>query len=301
MSRTPLVLLALCLALAGCGPDGAASEPGDNLKVATGFYPLQFLAQRLGGDAATVESLTPPGTEPHHLELTPRQVARLSQADLVVYLKHFQPAVDEAVTQHAEEAAVDVGAVTRLQPGYVPIEDGVAEPDAKGSDPHVWLDPERYADIADAVAERLGELEPEQAQVFTRRAIELRSALTALDGEFRSGLARCQRKQIVTSHNAFGYMASAYDLEQVSITGLTPEGEASPGRLAEVARYAQSQGVTTIFFEELVSPAVAETLAAEVDAKAVKLSSLEGEPDKGDYFTQMRANLKVLRAALECA
>jgi zinc transport system substrate-binding protein len=304
MPRTPLVLLALCLAVAGCGSDGQASEPagGDAaLSVATAFYPLEFLAQRVGGDAATVENLTASGAEPHDLELTPRQVARLGEDDLVVYLEGFQPAVDEAVAQQAEDAALDVSAVTELQPGYVPIEEGVAEPDEEGPDPHVWLDPERYADLADAVAERMGELAPDEADAFTQRAEELRTELTALDEEYTTGLADCERTQIVTSHNAYGYLASAYDLEQVSITGLTPEGEPSPGRLAEVARYAEAEGVTTIFFEELVSPAVAESLAAEVGAEAVELSPLEGEPEDGDYFTQMRANLEVLQTALGCS
>jgi zinc transport system substrate-binding protein len=255
----------------------------------------------VGGDAATVENLTEPGAEPHDLELTPQQVARLGEGDLVVYLEGFQPAVDEAVAQQAEDTSFDVSQVTELSPGYVPIEEGVAEPDEEGPDPHVWLDPRRYADIADAVAERMGELEPDAADAFTGRAEELRTELTALDEDFRSGLAECERRQIVTSHNAFGYLAAAYDLEQVAITGLTPEDEPSPARLAEVARYAEAEGVTTIFFEELVSPAVAESLAAEVGAEAVELSPLEGAPETGDYFTQMRANLETLRTALGCS
>jgi len=305
MPRTPVVLLALCLALAGCSSGPAASETPEagegTLQVATAFYPLEFLASRVGGDAATVENLTEPGAEPHDLELTPQQVARLGEGDLVVYLEGFQPAVDEAVAQQAEDAAFDVSQVTELSPGYVPIEEGVAEPDEQGPDPHVWLDPRRYADIADAVAERMGELEPDSAEAFTGRAEELRTELTALDEEFRSGLAECERRQIVTSHNAYGYLAAAYDLEQVAITGLTPEDEPSPARLAEVARYAEAEGVTTIFFEELVSPAVAESLAAEVGAEAVELSPLEGAPETGDYFTQMRANLETLRTALGCS
>ena len=309
MKRTAAALLLLCLGLSACGgasdtdasATGATPAAEGGLRVATAFYPLEFLARRLGGDAVTVENLTAPGTEPHDLELTPQQVARLGEDDLVLYLEGFQPAVDEAVAQQASDAAFDVSTVTPLQPGYVPIEEGVAEPDEEGTDPHVWLAPLRYADIADAVARRMGELAPEQAQAFTSRAGELRTELAALDGEFRSGLASCQRTQIVTSHNAFGYLAGAYGLEQVSLTGLTPEEETSPARLAEVADYAEQNGVTTIFFEELVSPDVAESLAAEVGAQAVELSPLEGAPEEGDYFTQMRANLASLRTALGCS
>ncbi len=309
--RTAALAACTALALTACGSGGdgpaAATSAGaaggtatGPLQVATAFYPLEFLAQRLGGDAAAVESLTAPGTEPHDLELTPQQVARLGESDLVVYLAGFQPAVDEAVEQQAADVALDVSAVAPLEPGYVPIEEGEAHEDEEGLDPHVWLAPLRYADIADAVATRMGELAPAQAAAVTGRAAQLRSELEALDGEFTAGLAGCERTEIVTSHNAFGYLAQAYGLQQVSITGLTPEADPSPRRLAEVAQYAQANGVTTIFFEELVSPAVAQTLADEVGAAAVELSPLEGAPDSGDYFTQMRANLATLRTALGC-
>lgn len=310
MFRAAVALVVVSLALTACaggeqdnaspGSSGPAGAEGP-LEVAAAFYPLEFLAQRLGGDAVTVENLTAPGAEPHDLELTPQQVARLGQGDLVVYLAGFQPAVDEAVEQQATETAFDVSEVTPLAAGYIPIEEGVQEPDEEGADPHVWLDPMRYADIADAVAARMVELAPDLAEDVNGRAADLRTELEALDGEFRTGLADCERDQIVTSHNAFGYLASAYGLEQVSITGLTPEEEPSPGRLAEVATYAKENGVTTIFFEELVSPAVAQSLAAEVGAEAAPLSPLEGPPESGDYFTQMRDNLTALRTALGCS
>ena len=307
MLRTGLAVACSFLAVTGCGNGVQESARTDasttgtaQLQVATAFYPLEFLAQRVGGGAASVENLTEPGAEPHDLELTPRQLARLAEDDLVVYLAGFQPAVDEAVQQQAKDAALDVGAVTPLQSGYVPIEEGVAEPDEVGPDPHVWLAPLRYAEIADAVAARMGRLAPDQAQSFTTRAKELRTELQALDAELKAGLTGCARTQIVTSHNAFGYLASAYGLEQVSITGLTAGAEPSPGRLAEVATYAKANGVTTIFFEELVSPSVAQSLAAEVGAKAVELSPLEGAPESGDYFSQMRQNLATLRTALGC-
>jgi len=303
MTRARLPLLLLALALTGCAADAApaASGPADRLEVATAFYPLEFLAARLAGDAATVENLTAPGTEPHDLELTPQQVARLGEDDLVVYLRGFQPAVDTAVAQQAGDAAFDVTSVSPLQDGYVPLEEGVEHADEEGLDPHVWLDPERFSALAGAVGARLGQLAPAQADAIAARTEQLRGELQALDGEFTRGLAQCERKELVTSHNAFGYLAQAYGLEQISITGLTPEQEPTPGRLAEVSTYAKQHGVTTIFFEELVSPAVAESLASEVGARAVELSPLEGAPESGDYLTQMRANLTTLQTALGCS
>jgi zinc transport system substrate-binding protein len=158
----------------------------------------------------------------------------------------------------------------------------------------------RYAAIADAVAARLTQLQPEQSAQIRARAQRLRTDLTELDGQFRTGLADCERRQVVTSHNAFGYLASAYDLEQVPIAGFTPDAEPSPRRLSEVAGYARANGVTTVYFEELVDPAVAEALAREVGAQPAALSPLEVAPEGGDYFSSMRDNLAALQRGLGC-
>lgn len=305
MRRVGRALLALGLALGlataavACG--GAAKRPSGQVRVVAAFYPLQYVLERVGGDAVTVTGLTAPGVEPHHLELTPKQVAGLGEADLVVVLDGFQPAVDDAVGQEAADRMLDVAQVAPLEQGFAPIEEGELQEDERGADPHVWLDPRRLADIGDALADRLAEVDPDDASAYRDRAAGLRSDLTALDAEFRAGLRRCARKELVTSHNAFGYLARAYGLDQIGITGLTPEEEPSPRRLAEVVDLARARHVTTIFFEDLVSPKVAESLAREVGARAAVLSPLESPPDDGDYITAMQTNLAALRSALGCA
>jgi zinc transport system substrate-binding protein len=309
MHRHLVLALGLCVALTGCGSAGSArageatdrAGSGTELRIATAFYPLSFLAQRLAGEGAVLDELTAAGAEPHDLELTPRQVAGLQEADLVLHLAGFQPSVDRAVQQQATGAAFDVSTVTPLEPGYVPLEEGVPEPAEQGLDPHVWLAPLRYAAIADAVADRMAEIRPAQAARFRARAAQLRGKLTELDEQYRTGLSTCDRRQLVTSHNAFGYLASAYDLEQVPIAGFTPDAEPSPHRLAEVAEYAEANEVTTVYFEELVDPSVAAALAREVGAEPAALSPLEVAPQSGDYFTGMRANLTALRQGLGCS
>lgn len=304
----PLALTTLAaLALTGCGTDASdaapSSAPAEPLAVTVGFYPYEFVTQRVGGPDVTVTNLTKPGGEPHDLELTPAQVAGLSEADLVVYSLGFQPAVDVAVEQQAADRALDVLSAVELIEGshdeHAEEDEHAGEEELEG-DPHVWLDPTRLAAIADAVADRLAELAPERAEDFQQRAQQLTGELEELDDDLRSGLASCERKEIVTSHDAFGYLADAYGLQQVSLAGLSPEDEASPNRLAEVARFAKANGVTTIFFEELVSPKVAESIAREVGAEAAALTPLEGPPETGDYVTAMRSNLEVLRTALSC-
>src|SRR5690606_34389362 len=180
-----------------------------------------------------------------------------------VHLKGFQPSLDETVAQEATSAAFDVAAVQPLLPGPA------------GRDPHLWLDPTRLATVADRLADRLGQLDPDHAADFRSRAAALRAELERLDREYAEGLATCQRREIVVSHAAFGYLAQRYDLEQVAITGLTPESEPSPQRLADVANTARAHQATTIFFETLASPALAEAVAREVGARTAVLDPLE--------------------------
>jgi zinc transport system substrate-binding protein len=273
-------------ALAGCGggSDGASARRN----VLASFYPLEYAAQRIGGDQVQVTNLTPPGVEPHDLELTPRDVARVHDADVVLYLgAGFQPAVDDAV----EDAS---GELVDLLEG-LQLREGVGGETV--SDPHVWLDPTLYARVVERIGRALGS---------PQRARQLETKLRALDASFRAGLGRCERRELVTSHAAFGYLAARYGLEQVPLTGVTPEAEPTPRKLEEAVRRVRETGATTIFFETLVSPRVAQTVARETGARTAVLNPIEGltqeqAAQNDDYFTLMRANLRALRKALGCS
>ena len=323
--RTVACAAAGLLALAGtaaCGSDtDAAGANPDRVDVVAAFYPLQYIAERVGGDAVQVTNLAKPGAEPHDLELNPGQVGLVSDAKLVVYLAGFQPSVDEAVTQQAGDRAFDVATVEPLldaaaggdehegeaAPTGTAGPTGAAEEDhaeeGGGKDPHVWLDPTRLATIGDRLAERLGTVDPDRAADYRDRATALRADLETLDKEYDQGLKTCQRRELVTSHTAFAYLAKRYQLEQVGISGLTPEDEPAPQRLAEVAKEAKEHGATTIFFETLVSPKVAETIAREIGAKTAVLDPIEGlQPGStADYLSVMRGNLDNLKPALGCS
>ncbi|MGC1213195.1 MAG: metal ABC transporter substrate-binding protein [Micromonospora sp.] len=296
-------LLAL-VGIAGCSNGPRADADPGRVDVVAAFYPLQFLAERIGGDAVKVTNLAKPGAEPHDLELNPRQVGTVVDAELIVYLSGFQPAVDDAVDQNGGDRAFDVATVQPLLDaaagGHQHEGEAGHDEENGGKDPHVWLDPTRLATIGDRLAERLGRADPARAADFTARAKTLRAELEQLDGEYAQGLKTCQRREIVVSHTAFGYLTARYQLDQVGITGLTPDIEPSPQRLAEVAREAREHQATTIFFETLVSPKVAETVAREVGAKTAVLDPIEGGPPGGDYLSAMRANLQTLRTALDC-
>ncbi|MET7710513.1 metal ABC transporter substrate-binding protein [Micromonospora sp. NPDC005413] len=312
-NRTTSRVLAAATALlalgagAGCSTGSAAGADPQRVDVVAAFYPLQFLAERIGGDAVRVTNLAKPGAEPHDLELSPSQVGQVTEAELIVYLKGFQPAVDDAVEQNGGDRTFDVTSVQPLLDATAgghdhEGEEGHAE-ETGGKDPHVWLDPTRLAGIGDQLAQRLGKADPDNAADYTARAAALRADLTTLDGEFRNGLATCQRREIVTSHAAFGYLADRYQLDQVGITGLSPDVEPSPQRLAHVIEEAKEHHATTIFFETLVSPKVAETIAGQVGAKTAVLDPIEGlaAGSNGDYLSVMRTNLQTLQTALSCS
>ncbi len=307
--RLAAVLAVTCLAtVAGCGSIASPAAQDDKIEVIASFYPLEFLSSRIGGDEVAVTGLTAPGAEPHDLELSPRRIASLSKADLVVYEAGFQAAVDDAITTAKPERSVDVSQGVELLPLVAEAGNDEADHDESGNepgvnDPHIWLDPANMEKMADAVTEGLIEAKPEAEATFTANNAALQSGLEALDSEFKAGLKTCQRREFITTHAAFGYLAARYDLKQIAINGVDPESEPSPARIAEIHDEASKQGVTTIFYETLVSPAVAESVAGDLGLKTAVLDPIEGLTDESagrDYLAVMQANLAALTAANGC-
>lgn len=297
-SLLPLVLSA-ALAVAGCASSASGGSAGGDdgrMPVTAAFYPLQFVAERVGGGHVTVTNLTRPGTEPHDLELTPKAVGELSRSRAVVYLPGFQPAVDAAVEAQAPETALDVTEAADLllrAPGR-----------GDAPDPHFWLDPVRLGAVATAVGEAFAARDPSEAASYRSNAEGLVAELTLLDEAFRMGLARCESADLVTSHAAFGYLADRYRLGQVGVAGLSPDVEPDAATISALAEHVRKAGVSTVYTETLVSPALAETVARETGAGVAVLDPLEGITDASagsDYLEVMRANLATLRAGQRCS
>jgi zinc transport system substrate-binding protein len=280
ITRIVLTLAGLTLAIsAGCGGDDAGAG-GSRTDVVAGFYPLAFAAEEIGGGDVEVTNLTPAGAEPHDVELSVRDVERVRSADVVLFLGDgFQPALEEAAASTEGEAVDLLSGLDRIE-----------------GDPHVWLDPVRFAEVAERIGAVLG---------ADGGARELAARLGALDVQFRQGLADCERREVVTAHDAFAYLGERYDLELIPIAGVSPEAEPSARDLERVAGLVRGSGATTVFVEPLLSPEVAETVARETGAETAVLDPLEGLTedalDRGeDYFSVMRANLAALREGLEC-
>ena len=224
-----------------CWPAAArspAAATGRSRPWSTSFYPLAFVARRIVGDHAEVLDLTHPGQEPHDIELTVRQTADLADADVVVYERGFQAAVDDAVDQSSSAHVVDAS-----------VSGGVA-----GDDPHFWLDPTRLAKVATAVESQVAKADPAHRADYERNLATLHRQLTRLDAAFSRGLATCRITTIVVSHDAFGYLGRRYGLHVVGINGLSPDAEPSPAHIRQLQDLITQDGITTVFSERLASP-----------------------------------------------
>ena len=254
--------------------------------VVASFYPLAFAAKEIApGDP--VENLTPPGAEPHDLELSPIDAAAVRQARLVLLLgQGFQPQL--------EDAAGDGDNVLHLldTPGLDLLPNG---------DPHVWLDPQNMVRIAHAVETQLSTIDARHRANYRSSFDALRRQLEALDRDFRSGLRHCSLDTVVVSHDAYGYLPTPFTFE--GIDALSPDSEPSPARLTQLHDLIQSQHLTTVFTEPLGSPAMADTLASSAGVQTAVLDPIEGLSDRTsdqNYLTLMRQDLAALRKANSC-
>ncbi len=295
MKRISIMLVAIAavsaLAFLALRPANNPAAPSGKMKVAASFYPLYFFASEIGGDKAEVRNITPAGAEPHDYEPTAQDIAYAESSRLVVLNGIIEPWGTDI------KKNVDPGKTAVVTAG-----DGLFS----SADPHVWLDPKLAERMVAAIAEGFAKADPADAPYFRANSMTLVNRLEALNAEYAAGLSACTTRSFVTSHDAFGYLASRYGLDQVAIAGLSPDAEPSPKELADVASFVRKNAVRYIFFESLVSPKLAQTIAAETGAKTLVLNPLEGLTvsdlkDGKDYFSEMRTNLANLKTALECA
>ncbi len=308
MTRSPALLgagAAALLLLTGC--TAPSSSPASSLTVAAAFYPLEYVARAVTGDAAEVIVLASPGVEPHDLELSPSVVRSLAEADVVLFIEDFQPAVDAAIESTGARGFDAASIITLHAADHDHGDEAHSEEEEDGQaeghgalDPHFWLDPLLLAEYAQALATELSVIDPQNADLFAANASALTQNLTGLNDEFQTGLASCERDTIVVSHEAFGYLTEATGLTQVGVAGIDPDTEPSPVRLREIADIIRATGSTTIFTESAVSATVVEALAQDVGVTTAVLDPLETIAEGDDYIGVMHRNLDALRLALSC-
>ncbi len=279
---------------------GGSDIQSSKLDVVASFYPLYFFAAEIGGNQAEVTNITPPGGEPHDYDLTAQDIAKITKSDILVLNGGMLEPWADNMLQNIDADK------TRVVIAGEGLTTGRMEEDGEDiTDPHVWLSPPLAQRMVEKIAQAFKQSDPAHADYYSENAEALETKLANLDQEFKAGLAECVNQDIVTAHAAFGYLAAAYGINQIPITGVSPDAEPSPQQLADITKLARERNVKVIFFESLVSPALAETIAHEIGAKTLVLDPLEGltpaDIARGeDYFSVMRQNLANIEEALEC-
>lgn len=270
------------------------------IQVVASFYPLYFFSQQIGGNKASVVNITPAGAEPHDYEPTPKDIAQIETSNMLVLNGGGLEAWGNDIQQNLNGKSTLIVTV-----GQGLTNQQVEEEGRTITDPHIWLSPPLAKEMVEKIANGFIQVDPKNKDYYLQNADSLKSKLDDLDKLYKDGLASCQDKNIITSHAAFGYLATAYGLHQVPITGLSPDAEPSSQQLADIVKFAKDNNVKYIFFESLVSPKLSETIASEVGAKTLVLNPIEGltneEISQGkSYVTEMESNLANLQIALQC-
>lgn len=314
-NRLLLLVAALLLVVSGCN-NSATTEPDDTssekLLVYTTVYPLQYFTERIGGEYVDVKSIYPPGTDEHVFEPTQKDMMALAKGDLFFYvglgLEGFVQKTEKTL-QNEEVQFVPIADYIdpeELEEGHS-HEHGEEEHDDHGHqeavDPHVWISPYLSTKLAEKITQELSDELPEHAESFKKNFDVLYDELETLDREFKTMADAAPNKTFFVSHAAFGYLADAYGLQQLAVSGLDSQNEPSQKELASLVKNAKEQDIQYILFEQNVSSKLAEVIKKELDAEALTLHNLsvlteEDIQKEETYFTLMEQNLEVLKKAL---
>lgn len=326
MLKTASVFFASALALSACSsaPDAGSTDSADSsaLKVTTSFYPLTYLAERIGGEHVAVTDLTPPGADAHGVELSPKEVSELSDADLVLYIAKLSPAIDDAIDA-SDVSAVNIGDSVNLLPfaelGTDPHEghdhDAEAEDhdhdhdheDGDGHDhgthdPHFWTDPARMMLAADTIAQQLINLDEANKATYEANAEAVKADLQGLLDELEGiDATQCRTDSFLVSHKAFSYLALEAGLNQIGIAGFDPEIEPSPARIREIQELVTEHQIDTVFATSDGETKTAKAIGDDLNLTADVLDPAATQRDPNmDYLDVMKHDIELLRTSMGC-
>lgn len=310
MNKRTLRLICLCVTAAlgisiftGCSVNTSGNKnsiANGKINVYTSFYAMYDFAKKIGGDKINLTNLVPAGTEPHDWEPSPTDIARLEKADVIIYNgAGMEGWIEKVLKTLGNKKLITVEAAKELK-----LSDNTDTAEELKSDPHLWLNPMFAKKQMELIKNTFVTADPSSKDYFEKNYADNAKKIDALNTEFTETVSKFKSKDIIVAHKAFGYLCSTYGLRQVAIEGLAADSEPSPSRMAEIVKFARKNNVKYIFFEELVSPKIAETIAKEVGAKTGTLNPLEGLKEEDlaagkEYFSVMRENLEALKNALQ--
>ena len=302
-----ITFVALSAILLSCGgtQDSTVAPDASRLTVAASFYPIAEIVQRVGGDDVQLLALTAPGVEPHDSELSAKQLEELSKADIVFYVGGgFQPDLEKAIASLPDTAiAIDLLKSVDL----ISAKDEIDGHDHGHSDtdPHVWLDPANMVKMSAVVSQEIAKAEASLAPGLNERQVTYANELNEVGTLIDTTFAKCERKELVTAHDAFAYFTTRANLVAVPISGIDPENEPSAKELEATAKIAKDSNVTTVFFEEILPKAFADTVAKAIGASIDSINAVEtisqSDLDAGvTYSSIMKSNITKISIALGC-
>ncbi|MBV1818617.1 zinc ABC transporter substrate-binding protein [Anaerosalibacter bizertensis] len=290
-----IVLIIAISLLVGCANDNTTKKDTDGkLVVYTSFYPQYYLAKEIGKDKIDIHSIVPNGVEPHDFEPSMKQIKEVQNANIVVYngadMEHWMDKLLETI----DKKEVDI--INSSE--FVELVKLEGRPD-----PHIWLDPLNMDKIGLEIKNSLVKMDEKNQEFYEKNYAELSSKLQKLNEEYEAVLKDKKRDTILVSHSAFTYITEKYDIEQISVTGISPEEEPSPKVISELIDIAKTKELEYIFLETLASPKTADIIAEEAKLEVLTLNPLEGltkkEENNGeDYISIMEKNLENLKKAL---
>lgn len=284
----------------------ASGSDNEQLSVSATFYPLYDFARQVGGDKVSVVNITPAGAEPHDYEPSPRELIAALESDVFIYNGgQMEPWVESFLNDYSHLALKASSGIALLEADHGHEDDEAHDHDHGLHDPHFWLDPVLAQQIVMTIRDGFIQADPANAEYYTANAASYNQKLAKLHRDYTEGLAHCTLHTAISSHSAFSYLAHRYGFTVAPIAGIEPDQEPSVARMAELTNLVRREGIRYIFFESLVSPRLADTIADETGAQTLVFDPIEGlsqaDQDKGrDYIRVQQDNLKNLKTALEC-
>lgn len=288
MKKLVFLLMILILCLTGCGKSTSST---DKITVMASFYPMAEFVRNVAGDCVEVKTMVPDGVEPHDWDPTPRDLTQLGKSKVFVYNGHVESWAESALKTLNDRPIKPVQAGKDLYAlnGH--------------TDPHIWVSPKKALLMVDRITKALCQADPRNAEAYTKQGDAYSKELQKLDAELTELGATAQKKKFITAHAAFGHLAADYGLEQISVAGISPEEEPTPGYLQNLVQIIRREQVKYVFMETLASPKLTELLAKETSAKILVLDPIEGLDESGrkdnmTYVKLMQRNIANLRIAL---
>jgi zinc transport system substrate-binding protein len=307
-----LLLIIISTILGGCWKEQNTEET--QLQVVATIYPLAEFARQVGGEKVKVTQLLPVNAEPHHWEPSPRDLAKLQQSQIFIFngaglepwVNHLLPSLRKKGIRIIE-ASKGLDLMTFAEEEELGLLFYIGSikkaPGREAPDPHIWLDPIFAKKIVLQICEEFQAVDPANAEYYDKRAKRYASNLDQLHQQYSTTLSNLSNRDLVVTHAAFGYLARRYNLRQIPILGSTPAQEPDAATLKEIINFCREHKVKTIFFESLVSPKAAKTIASEIGAQTLVLNPIGGltaeeEKQGTDYLQLMKRNLINLKKGL---